>query len=125
MYSHQAFFLLSVHIMESESSIQNRNNLQQLRKATDLKRDELSSSLKPAIDLLHDVFKHLELKGELFDMYEAAADNEFWAVLLPIDATLTTEDRMKNTFQRNLTCVPSSSTVAKLVTTHSRSRSVD
>ena len=66
---------------EFESAVQNCNNLQQLRKAADVRRDELSSSLKPTVDLLHDVFTRLELKGEPFEMYEAASDDEieeFW-----------------------------------------------
>ena len=80
---------------EFESAVQNCNNLQQLRKAADVRRDELSSSLKPTVDLLHDVFTRLELKGEPFEMYEAASDDEieeFWSVLLLIDASLTRED---------------------------------
>ena len=80
---------------EFESAVQNCNNLQQLRKAADVRRDELSSSLKPTVDLLHDVFTRLELKGEPFEMYEAASDDEieeFWSVLLLIDASLTREN---------------------------------
>ena len=49
--------------VEFESVIQNCNNLQQLRMAPENKKEELSSSLKPTIDLLHDVFTQLELKG--------------------------------------------------------------
>ena len=81
-----------------ESAMQNCNNLQQLRKAAESKRDKLSSSLKPIIDLLHDVITRLELKGESFEVYKAATKEEiegFWSVLLLIDATLTRDDTTK------------------------------
>ena len=53
---------------EFESSIKNCNNLQQLREKCGSKRDEALGSLKPAVDLLHEVFKHLELKGKSFEI---------------------------------------------------------
>ena len=46
--------------VEFESVFQNCNNLQQLRKAAENIKEELSSSLKPTTDL---VFTWLELKG--------------------------------------------------------------
>ena len=84
--------------VEFESVVQNCNNLQQLRKAAENRKEELSSSLKPTIDLLHDVFTRLELKGEPFEAYEAATMEEieeFWSVLLLIDTTLTMNDTTK------------------------------
>ena len=86
-----------------ESAIQNCNNLQQLRQAANLKKEEISSSLKPAVDLLHDLFKHLELKGQPFETYKAADEDdikEFWEVLLLIDATLTMEDTTKKLIKK-------------------------
>ena len=83
--------------IEFESVVQNCNNLQQLRKAAENRKEELSS-LKPTIDLLHDVFTRLELKGEPFEAYEAATMEEieeFWSVLLLIDTTLTMDDTTK------------------------------
>ena len=75
-----------------ESAIYNANNLHQVREAIS-SRKEVVSSLKPPIDLLKSIFTRLELKGQPFDMYEAATEDEiheFWSVLLLIDSTLTT-----------------------------------
>ena len=77
---------------EFESAIYNANNLRQVREAISF-RKEVVSSLKPPIDLLKSIFTCLELKGQPFDMYEAATENEnheFWSVQLLIDSTLTT-----------------------------------
>lgn len=52
---------------EFESSIKNCNNLQQLRQAADKNRMDVASSLCPAIDLLHDIFKRLKLKDKAFE----------------------------------------------------------
>ena len=68
-----------------ESAVQSCNNLQRLRRAAGNKSDELTSSLKPAIDSLHEVITRIELKGEAFEVYKAATKeeiNEFWSVLL-------------------------------------------
>ena len=81
-----------------ELVVQNCNNLQQLRKAAENKTDELASSLKPTIDLLHEVITRLELKGEPFEVYKAATKEEieeFWSVLLLVDTTLTKVDTTK------------------------------
>ena len=89
---------------EFESAIQNCNNLQQLRKAAENRKEELSSSLKPTTDLLHDVFTRLELKGEPFEPYEAATMEEieeFWSVLLLLNATLTMNDTTKKLVSKN------------------------
>ena len=61
-------------------------------------RNKLTSSLKPTIDLLHEVITRLELKGEPFEVYKAAnieEIEEFWSVLLLIDATLSIDDTTK------------------------------
>jgi hypothetical protein len=54
--------------------------------------------LKPAIDLLGEIFQRLQLKGKAFEVYEAATKEEieeFWSVLLLIDSTLTIDDTTK------------------------------
>ena len=84
-------------------AIQNCNNLQQLRQATESRKKDVAATLKPAIDLLNSVLKRLELKGVLFDLFSAASVEEidaFWEVLLLIDATLTKQvpSREKLTF---------------------------
>ena len=50
-------------------AVQNCNNLQQLHKADADKRDEFALSLKPTIDMVHNVFTCLELKEEPFEVY--------------------------------------------------------
>ena len=78
---------------EFESAVYNANNLHQLREAVSSRKEEVVSSLKPPTDLLKSIFTHLELKGQAFDLYEAATEDEiheFWSVLLLIDSTLTT-----------------------------------
>lgn len=70
----------------------NCNNLEHIRKATNTQKEQVVSTLKPAIHLLHGVVKRLELKGRAFELYDAATEEEieeFWAVLLQIDDTLT------------------------------------
>lgn len=74
-----------------------------MREKCGSKRDEASGSLKPAVDNLHDVFKRLELKGKSFEIYKAAAEDEiqeFWEVLLLVDATLKTEDTTKKSIKQ-------------------------
>ena len=83
---------------EFESSIVNCNNLQQLRQATSTKKEEVLTSLRPPINLLHSIFKRLEVKGRPFDIFEAASAEEmeeFWSVLLLIDSTLTENNPTK------------------------------
>ena len=85
-----------------ESAILNCNNLQQLRQATISCKESVSSSLKSPIDLLHSVFKRLELKGKSFELYDAATKEEmeeFWSVLLLIDDSLTESNPTKKTLQ--------------------------
>ena len=87
---------------EFEAAICNCNNLQQLRQATNTAKEEVSATLKPARDLLHEIMKRLELKGRAFDIYEAATEDdmdEFWSVLLQIDATLTENNLTKKILQ--------------------------
>ena len=93
-----------------ESSIKNCNNLQQLQQAADKERTNVASSLRPAVDLLHNIFKCLELKGKAFESYEAASEEEikeFWSVLLLIDSTLTMEDTTKKQIKKRSTYVTS------------------
>ena len=83
---------------EFESAICNANNLQQLREAALSRKEDVASSLKPAIDLLKSIFRRLELKGEAFELYEVASDEEiyeFWSVLLLIDSTVTMDTTTK------------------------------
>lgn len=81
-----------------ESSISNCNNLQQLRQACMSTQDVLQSSLKTPIQLLSDIMQRLELKGEVFEVYNAATEDEiseFWSTLLLIDKNITRQDTTK------------------------------
>lgn len=83
---------------EFESSIINCNNMQQLRQACSLTKDVVKSSLKPPIALLKELMQRLELKGDVFEMYNAATEEEiteFWSTLLLIERTLTMQDTTK------------------------------
>ena len=55
-------------------------------------------TLQPVIDLLKSIIHRLQLKGEKFDTYDAADDDEieaFWEILEQIDETLTMSDTTK------------------------------
>ena len=94
---------------EFEASICNCNNLQ-LRQATNTAKEEVSATLKPARDLLHEIIKCLELKGCAFDIYKAATEedmDEFWSVLLQVDATLPENNLTKKLYKPKQICVPS------------------
>ncbi len=83
---------------EFEASISNCNNVKQLRQACVSTQDELQASLKPPISLLRDIMGRLELKGEAFEVYNAATEDEiteFWSTLLLIDKSLTMQDTTK------------------------------
>jgi hypothetical protein len=54
--------------------------------------------LASAIGLLDDIMHCLELKGEAFEVYNAATEDEiteFWSILLLIDESLTIQDTTK------------------------------
>lgn len=77
---------------EFESSIINCNNIQQLRQACVSNEDIFQSSLAAPIGLLHEIMQRLELKGEVFEIYHAATEDEiteFWSTLLLIESKLT------------------------------------
>ena len=94
----------SVGLMRSKMSedfelkIQNCNSLKDLRTACNSCPNDVSQSLQPVIDLLKSIIHWLELKGEKFDTYNAADDNEieaFWEILEQVDETLTMSDTTK------------------------------
>ena len=60
---------------------------------------KVDETLAPQIELLHDIMKRLQLKGQPFEVYEAAMDNEisaFWEILLQIDSSLSEQDTTKH-----------------------------
>ena len=54
----------------------NSNNLDHLRRATDKRKPEVATLVKPAVDLLHSVIKRLELKGRAFEVFDAALSRD-------------------------------------------------
>ena len=66
---------------EFESKIHKSNTLKELKNARCTHRSEVSKSIEPVIELLSSIVKRLELKGQPFEAYEAAKDNDieaFW-----------------------------------------------
>jgi len=88
----------SVGLMRSKLSedfelqIQNCNSLKDLCAACDFCPKDVIETLQPVIDLLKSIIHWLQFKGEKFDTYDAADDDEieaFWEILEQIDETLT------------------------------------
>ena len=84
-----------------EKALKNCNSLKQLRSAG--KTAEIKESLQPAVDLLTDITKRLELKGKKFEVETACSNGEveaFWEILQDIEPSLslddTTQDKIKD-----------------------------
>ena len=83
---------------EVEEDIKNCNNLHQLRAALGSDPSRVDETLAPQIELLNDIMKRLQLKGQPFKVYDAATSSEitaFWEILLQLDASLTENDTTK------------------------------
>lgn len=84
---------------------ENCNNLNSLRTAidTDDLKTELAESLSPCREMVSDLMKRLELKGQSFEVFEPAATgevNELWSnIILAVDETLQVWDEFNLTFQ--------------------------
>ena len=102
--------------------------MQQIRHACSTRQLEVNASLKSVIDLLHSIFTRLQLKGKEFQPYYAATEDEieeFWSVLLLIDASLTREDTTKKLLKSKADMRALLNTVARLVTIPFKSVSVE
>ena len=80
-------------------SVKNCNNLRQLRVALASMPLKIDETLTPQIELLHNIIKRLQLKGQPFKVYDAATSDEieaFWEILLSIDASLNKGDTTKS-----------------------------
>ena len=87
---------------EFESKIHNCNTLKELRNACCTHRSEVSKSIEPVIELLSSIVKRLELKGQPFETYEAAKDDDveaFWEIVQTIDASLTPSGTTKKSIK--------------------------
>ena len=56
---------------------------------------KMDETLAPTIELLHDIMKRLELKGQAFEVFDAATADEiesFWEILLLLESSLRPDD---------------------------------
>ncbi|CAB4484550.1 unnamed protein product [Rhizophagus irregularis] len=68
-------------------------------------KEQLLNSLQPTLELMENLIKRLELKGEQFGTFKAAFDEEMttlWNSLLSIDNLLTMEDNSKRSIQNKI-----------------------
>ncbi len=77
-----------------------------MRNTCDTQRSEVSKSLEPVIELLSNIVKRLELKGQPFETYKTAKDDEieaFWEIVQTIDASLTPSDTTMKSIKDKVT----------------------
>ena len=87
---------------EIERAIKNCNSLKQLRRAGKNFTTEIGESLQPAVELLTDITRRLELKGKKIEVDTACPDSEleaFWEILLEIEPTLSPDDTIQEKFK--------------------------
>lgn len=80
-----------------EKAIASCNNLKKIRESG-VSAAAVASTLASPIELLHDLFKRLQLKDKAFKLYDAASDDEiqsFWEILLQIESNLQLTDTTK------------------------------
>ena len=78
-----------------EQAIKNANNLNQLRESAHKFKEEYNKSIAAPKGLLASIMRRLELKGERFEVFESASEQEieaFWEVLLSVDDCLQMTD---------------------------------
>ena len=66
-------------------------------------KEDITNSLKEPKDLLSSIMLRLELKGEKFRVFESATEREiedFWEILLTIDALLTRDDTTQKSLEK-------------------------
>lgn len=83
---------------EFEQAIKNANNLHQLRESAHNFKVEYNKSIAAPKELLASIMRRLELKGEKFELFESATEQEieaFWEVLLSVDDWLQITDTTK------------------------------
>ena len=69
---------------EFEDTVKNCNSLKACRAALSSMPEKMDETLAPTIALLHEMMKRLELKGQPFQVYDAATEDEiesFWEIL--------------------------------------------
>ena len=76
--------------------------VQSFRGACSSSQSDVCRSLQPVIDRLNSILRRLELKGEAFDIYDAADNKKievFWDTLQQVDETLSSSDTTKAVFK--------------------------
>ena len=77
---------------EFETCLRKCNSLKHIRKECSDFKEDVRNSLAPTKELIASVLRRLQLKGKNFQVFSSASDKEiedFWDVLLTIEASLT------------------------------------
>ena len=77
---------------EFETCLRKCNGLKHIRKECSDFKEDVRNSLAPTKELIASVLRRLQLKGKNFQVFSSASDKEiedFWDVLLTIEASLT------------------------------------
>ena len=88
---------------EFERVIETCKNLKDIRQKCSSYKEDVANSLKPTKELISSVIKRLELKSKKFDIFQSASENEiqeFWQILLTIDANVTIKDTTQNSREK-------------------------
>ena len=79
------------------------NTLKDLRSKCNDFKSNVIDTLEPAKELISNVIKRLQLKGEKFQIFHSATDSEinsFWEILLNIESNLTKQDTTKKSLDK-------------------------
>ena len=77
--------------------------LKQLRDGCLQHKNNVAESLSQPKELLNSILKRLQLHGRKFEVFQSASESEiddFWEILLLIDASLTKNDTTKSSLQK-------------------------
>ncbi len=100
--------LQSIGIMRSqmddslEKNFNKCKSLKSIRTVCSSFQDDVQKSLSPAKELIYDVVKRLELKGQKFDIFRSASNeeiSEFWQTLLLIEKSLKRDDTSQDSLK--------------------------
>ena len=101
--------LQCIGVMRSEGSadfektIKSCNNMKDIRTKCSTFKEDVADSLKQPINLLESILIRLELKEKTFQIFEKASQKEiedFWDILLKIDASLTREHSTQKSIEK-------------------------
>ena len=101
--------LQCIGVMRSEGSadfekmVKSCKNMKDIRNKCSTLKEDVADSLKQPIDLLESILIRLELKEKTFQIFEKASQKEiedFWDILLKIDASLTCEHSTQKSIEK-------------------------